>query len=471
MEIGAEPAAPSGEAPAEAAPAEAAPPVTPAPEPVPVATPAPTPTPEPPPAAAEPAPPAPSVDPTLGLLAKSGYPLTPGVTALGYEDAFVLSGFVQAQYEWHQDSSDQQLQGGALLNRDRFVLRRARARVTRDWEWGQAQLEIDGNTTRGPAIRIQKAEVSVLYGRSEDKDQPPIVQLTLGQFDLPFGFEMTYSSKSRWFMERSQVSRALWPGEPDVGVRLSGGYGVLRYSLALTNGEPLDERSGLGLQDPNSNKDITARFGAQSKISQNFVLAGGVSWNQGKGYHAGTDAVKNTVNWRDLNENGSVDQGELFGSPATQATPAENYTRWAVGADLQFLMHTKLGWTMLYGELVLGENMDRGLLIADPVTTGSDIGELGYYVGLTQELSKFAAVGFRFDVYNPNSDFLDKRAGKLIPTSQTVYTYSPMVALTLPNLRLIFQWDIISDQLARDESGVPTDLGNNQWTLRLQGAL
>jgi hypothetical protein len=419
---------------------------------------------------AEPTPPAPG--PTnAGVLAKAGYPLTPGVTANGFDTGFALNGYLQAQYEWHQDSADQQAQGGSLLNRDRFLLRRGRVRVTKDWEWGQAILELDGSTTRGPNVRVQKAEVSALYGRSDDPDQPPLIQLTMGQFDLPFGFETTYTSKARWFMERSQMGRAFYPGEPDVGARLSGGTAVLRYALAVTNGEPLDERSGFGLQDPNSNKDITARFGAQSKLGDAFVIAGGVSWNQGKGYHPGTDAVKTGVSFRDLNENGAVDSGELFGTPAAQAVPAKNFKRWAVGADLECLLRTKLGWSMLYGELVLASNLDRGLIIADPVLSGTDVRELGYYVAFTQELSRYATIGFRYDVYDPNSDFLDKRGGKLIPTTQTIRTYSPFIGLSLANLRLVFEWDIIDDYLARDRRGVPSDLANNLWTLRLQGAL
>src|SRR4029079_12311508 len=130
----------------------------------------------------------------------------------------------QPQYESHQDSVDQHAQGGALLNQNRFLLRRGRFRITHDWEWAQVILEVDGNTRSGPAMRLQKAEASLIYGRSKDRDQPPLAQLTIGQFDLPFGFEVAYVPKVRWFMERTQASRALFPGEPDVGVRFSGGY-------------------------------------------------------------------------------------------------------------------------------------------------------------------------------------------------------------------------------------------------------
>jgi hypothetical protein len=36
------------------------------------------------------------------------------------------------------------------------------------------------------------------------------------------------------------------------------------------------------------------------------------------------------------------------------------------------------------------------------------------------------------------------------------------------HLRLLFQYDVVLDRLARDASGVPVDLANNQATLRLQ---
>jgi len=50
-----------------------------------------------------------------------------------------------------------------------------------------------------------------------------------------------------------------------------------------------------------------------------------------------------------------------------------------------------------------------------------------------------------------------------------VRTYSPLIGVVLPQrARLVFQYDFIRDAFARDARGVPTDLRNNQWTLRLQ---
>jgi hypothetical protein len=412
-------------------------------------------------------------DLTDSVLAGAGYPLTPGVSALPVRSEFALSGYAQAQYESHQDSVDQLRQGGVALNQNRFLVRRGRIKLMRDWDYAQVILEVDGNTTRGPTMRLQKAEASLIYGRSKDKDQPPLAQLTLGQFDLPFGFEMTYVPKVRWFMERTTASRALWPSEPDLGVRFSGGLGFARYSVAVTNGEPLDEKTGFPLQDPNANKDITARLGAESKINRSVVLAGGVSFNRGKGFSPGTDSTKSMVAFQDHNENGNVDNiGELTGQGASAAKRSQNFSRWAVGADAELLFKTDLGWSMLYAELVAASNLDRGLVIADPVLNHGAIRELGYYIALTQEVTQYGVAGFRYEFYDPNADFTDTRAGKLLPASQQVRTLSPLLGLVLPGrARLTFEWDIVRDYFARDSRGVPADLKNDQWTVRLQGVM
>jgi hypothetical protein len=194
---------------------------------------APTPAPEPPKAAAPAAPPAAFAAPAAPAAAPAPAPAPVSDTSkdaakeepkapLTPDNGWVLSVYFQSQYESHQDSEDQLRQGGALYNQNRFVLRRGRIRVARDWDWASLLVELDGNTVRGPTMRIQKAELSLVYGRSKEKGVPPIAQLTMGQFDLPFGFDLVQSPRTRWFMERSTVSRALWPGEPEERPRSPG---------------------------------------------------------------------------------------------------------------------------------------------------------------------------------------------------------------------------------------------------------
>jgi hypothetical protein len=94
---------------------------------------------------------------------------------------------------------------------------------------------------------------------------------------------------------------------------------------------------------------------------------------------------------------------------------------------------------------------------------------MGYFVGVTQELFDYGVVGFRYDYYDPNSDLFDNRQGRVIPYSEALTTYSPLVGLVLPGrARLLFQYDINRNKLARDSRGVPTNLQNNAAFVRLQ---
>jgi hypothetical protein len=395
---------------------------------------------------------------------------------LGYEyfwpwvvppEGISFNAYLQSQYESHQDSQDQLQQGGALLNKNRFSIRRARASVLGEWEYAAVALELDANTTNGPQVDLRKAEASLQY--RPDRTKPPILMATLGQFDTPFGYELVESPRTRWFMERSQASLGFWPGEPDLGVRLAGALDFFRWTIAAVNGEPLGEKSPYALEDPNSAKDVIFRFGFDAMPRDDLHIAGGVSALRGKGFHPGTDATKTGLQWQDSNDDGLIENFELTPIPANVATPSQNFDRWAAGADLRLQYLSTLGVTKVYGEFMLGSNMDRNQYFADPVLTGIDQRELGFYAGIVQDLGPYAVVGFRYDFYDPNSNAFDSRAGLLIPRSEAVKTASPLIGLTLPDrARLVFQYDIVRNALARTAEGVPTDLKANVWTIRLQ---
>ena len=385
----------------------------------------------------------------------------------------VVTSYIQAQYESHEDSEDQVRQGGALLNQDRFLIRRGRLKIERQWDYSSVMVEFDGNTTKGPAFLLHHAEASLLWRGGEPAPAPPLVGVTMGLFDVPFGYELVESPRTRFFMERSLASRSFFPAEPDVGAKIWGKVGWFRYALAVVNGEPNGSADGYGLQDPNAAKDLIAKVGATIEPVPEVQIAGDVSVLNGKGFLRGTDATKNTLAWSDLNGDGRVaTSSEVVGNQGLSALASQNFNRWAVSADLQVRIKNAIGWTQLYGEVQTGANMDRGLFVADPIDTGRDVRELGYYVGITQEITPYAIAGFRIDYYNPDADKTDTQQTQVVPTNQRVVTYSPLIGATLPGrARLLFQYDFIKDYMARDERGVPIDLKNDQWTLRLQGEL
>jgi hypothetical protein len=389
-----------------------------------------------------------------------------------------LGGYLQTQYEAHQDSQDQLYQGGgtapqiaegsALQNRDRFDIRRARLNASGEWRYAAVMVELDANTVNGPQVDLRKAEASLQY--RPDRKKPPIVIATLGQFDTPFGYEIVEIPRTRWFMEPSTAARALWPGSADVGARFAGALGFFRWTIAAVNGHPIAEASPYALQDPISAKDVVFRFGVDVSPRSDFEMAGGVSSERGRGFHAGTDATKSSIQWVDTNGDGRIESNELTSIPGQAATPSQTFARSALGADLRMNFRSWLGVTKLYGQLVVASNMDRGLFVADPVANGgADQRELGYYVGLVQEIGRYGVVGFRYDIYDPNSDAFDKRRGRLYPYGQAITTYAPLIGVTWPGrTRLAFEYDFIDNALGRDTRGVPTRLKMDTWTLRLQ---
>jgi len=377
------------------------------------------------------------------------------------------SAYVQAQYYWNESSQDQLTQSGTLLNQDRFMIHRARAQLVGEWKYAATALELDANTNSGPQVDLRKAEVSLQY--RPDRARPPMVMATLGLFDVPLGYELVESPRTRWFMDRTTASTAWFPTEPDLGLRIAGALEWFRWTIAGVNGNPMGQSVGFALQDPAASKDVVFRFGFDDTPLPELNIAGDVSALRGRGFHPGTPASKASIQWTDFNEDGVIQSFEITGVPGQSATPSQGFDRWAVGADLRMHYMWWPGVLKVYGEIILANNLDRGLYVADPIVTTLDQRELGWYVGATQEVTRYGIVGLRYDLYDPNSNVFDKRAGQLIPYSEAIKTISPLVGLTLPDrARLVFQYDFNTNAFARSSVGVPTNLKDNGWTIRLQ---
>jgi hypothetical protein len=373
-----------------------------------------------------------------------------------------LSGLVQIDVGTRQSSADEVKQSGDLLNQDRFLLRRGRLRATAVYDQLSGLLEIDLNTVSGSQVRVSAAEAAYQVA--------PWVGAAIGLLKIPFGFEVGQSDKDRLFLERSTVVRALFPGEYDVGARLAGGWRFLRYAVAVQNGEPAGEK-GFALRDPNQAKDITARAGVVAPVGP-LELAAGVSLLTGRGFHAGTPATKDTLVWKDLNEDGQVTANEITILQGLSATPSSNFDRFGVGADAELTIDlARLGKLTAYGELMIAGNLDRAIVVADPTKVtgaGRDFRELGYYAGVVYEPGAWAALGVRFDRYDPDADASELRIGSVVPVDQTFSTLSVAAALRGSHGRLILEYDHNTNHSGRTASGVPTNLGDDAVTLRAE---
>jgi hypothetical protein len=369
-----------------------------------------------------------------------------------------LYGYVQADYQVRQSSEDQlNPTSGTPLNEDRFLIRRARLGVAFDRRYGEGRIELDGNTVHGPAFRLVDAEASLKWP-GQGEATLPVVMGTIGSFRIPFGFETPQDDRARFFLERSTASRAFFPGEYDLGARVSGAWNFIRYAIAIMNGQPLGSNTFAGL-DPNHQKDILGRVGVEGAIRQKVDVIAGVSVLRGTGFHSGNLASKSIVQWNDGNEDGNFASTELNATPATAAGPSSSFTRFGFGADAlltgRFLA---FGETTLGAEFYLANDLDRGIFPADPNgVIGRSFREIGYNLSLTQRLGSFM-VGARFDYYNPDQDSNKNSKGSPVPTDVSYTTLAGAAAWVASWGRFVVEYDRNWNHLGIGPSGMPSNL-------------
>ncbi|MCH9683462.1 MAG: hypothetical protein K0V04_18640 [Deltaproteobacteria bacterium] len=383
-----------------------------------------------------------------------------------------VGGFIQVDYLRRQISEDELSAGDrAPLNENAFVLRNARFGLDADWRYvgatASAELFSNGGSVRPAAFDVH----AQLPGKA---GAPPWVQLRAGLLRVPFGFEIhDQNDAQRFFGERTEVSHAFVPGLFDVGASLSGQVWALRWIVAVQNGQPVGA-PGFGYRDPNAAKDYAGRLHLRGQALSWLDAAIGFSFLSGRGFSAGTAPTKDSFDWVDLNEDGRVTVAELIPVAGSAGRASSDFRRWGLGADTQLRAAIpRVGELMLYAELAVGQNLDRALAIADPVLLGRDQRGIGWYVGLTQQLTRHATVGVRYDDYRPDLDALEPFDGTVVITRRKFQTLTGSVAAYLHQgesiqARLLVEYQRQDNSLGRDERGRPDRLPNDTLRLRAE---
>ncbi len=380
-----------------------------------------------------------------------------------------FSGYTQIDFVLHDQSSQNEIDyaTNTPLNQDRFTLRRGHVRVDVEQGLISGALELDANTTNGPQVRPIDAEVAV-HWPAQPNEKLPTASLSAGLMKIPFGFEVPELDYVRPFLERSNVARALFPGEFDLGAEARLSYRFLDLAVALMNGHPIGDRVFPALA-PDAHKEIVGRVGARTEIVAGVAFDFGISADTGRGFHEGTPSTKDVLVWRDENGDGVVQATEVQVIPGSSATASQEFNRFAVGADARFGVHLIPGYGFdLRAEVVRASNLDRGLEPADPIGAGYDLRELGWYVGATQELTKYGLIGLRYDRYDPDQDAREQSAAQVVPRDRSYSTLALLAMLRYGRARLSFEYDVNRNELGRDASGAPTNLKSDAATLRGQ---
>jgi hypothetical protein len=316
-------------------------------------------------------------------------------------------------------------------------------------------------------VRPIEAELAFRWPERPD-DRLPALEATLGLMKIPFGFEVPERDQVRPFLERSTVMRALFPGEFDLGVRFAVAYRSLEWTIAVMNGNPIGDKAFPALA-PARTKEIVGRLGAHARLTGRVRVELGISGDTGMGFHEGTPTTKDQLVWRDENGDGIVQPTEIQVIAGSAATPSQEFRRFALGADARVTVQLpRLGELALRAEIARAEDLDRGLEYADPVGAGHDLRELGWYVGATQEVTRWAMVGVRYDRYDPDQDASEEIAARLVPIDRSYSTLALMAMLRFATARLVVEYDRNDNALGRDATGAPATLRDDALTLRGQ---
>jgi hypothetical protein len=262
------------------------------------------------------------------------------------------------------------------------------------------------------------------------------------------------------------MASELVPQSFDLGFRVLGGYKFLHYALGIMNGDPIGEKT-FPLRDPNKSKDLVFRVGTSSEVVAGVRVDAGFSGLTGRGFHKGDAPTKDQLVWRDQNEDGMVQTTELQTIPGGASTPSEGFARYALGLDARVHVAVpRLGELVVRAEVVRAKNLARGTYQADPVTTSRDLRELGGYLGATQELTRWAMIGIRYDLFDPDADALERRPFVVVPRDASLATWCLMGTLRWKKARLVAEYDRRTNHLGRDPAGAPTNLADDSFTLR-----
>ena len=295
---------------------------------------------------------------------------------------FKFSGYVQARWETGESKSDTvRVTGNPIAitvpNNERFYIRRARLKLTYDSSpLSQAVVYFDGGSDR--TVRLLEAYVTLLDPWTVTHAHG----LTVGQMNVPFGYEIERSSSVRELPERSRVENVLFSGERDRGLKIvSQWMPQVETVVSIMNGGGVNS-ADFPTTDPTRGKDFIGRM----RVSQGTVDAA-VSWYGGRhttplsGPDVETDKTRLGFDAQVYYELPRLGGGSLKG---------EFYAGHEINPDS---VRTLTSTTTTPPARVLIANADPSHLATDAV---------GWYAMWVQNLGEKLQFAARYDTFDPN---------------------------------------------------------------------
>jgi hypothetical protein len=393
-----------------------------------------------------------------------------------------ISGYVQVQYQKSDTAGISSFAGGNFGSGidNRILIRRGRVKFAYDNEFAQAVMQFD-ITEKGLAIK--DAYLSV----TEPKYQ--FVSVTGGVFDRPFGYEISYSSSIRESPERSRIFQTLFPGERDLGGKLT----LQAPKTSRFNFIKLD----MGFFDGNGTTVETDRYKdfighlAITKATRDERF----KWGIGASYYNGgfaatsitvpataTTPATTSTNVYSMNK---VDGVQVFTKESVKN--GDKVKREYYGVDAQLSYDWFLGMTQVRAEYLTGTqpSLAGNSSSLTAIASGDAYSRKfnGYYVYLIQNVlqTPLQAV-VKYDVYDPNTSVSANEIGKTSTgykaTNGSDVKYSTLgLGLNYrwsSNVKVMAYYDIVSNEKSSLMTNVDKlkdfskDINDNVFTLRVQ---
>jgi phosphate-selective porin len=251
-----------------------------------------------------------------------------------------VTGYIQAQWQLADTAGAvTPYSGGAfpISSDNRFNIRRGRVKFTYENELSTYVLQLDA-TEKGLALKDAYIAIKDPWAQ--------FVTLTAGVFDRPFGYEISYSSSMRETPERSRLFQSLFPGERDLGAKITlqpkkgTQYDWIRLDAGLFNGNGINPEF-------DSKKDFIGHLSfAKANRAETFKYGGGISFYNG-GVFQGTKYVYSPGAALDISVPGLVD--------STSSNKNSYAKRQYLGFDVQFSLQSALGFTNIRAEYITGK--------------------------------------------------------------------------------------------------------------------
>lgn len=377
-------------------------------------------------------------------------------TAQSVDAQTSVSGYIQAEWQHFDQSSNPD--GRAFYwdaRKNFFTIRRGRAKFTHQDSNYMAVLQSDF-TERGVELKDAYLTVNLL-----DDD---LLNATVGLFNRP-NFEVERSSSTRESPERSQVIRAFYPGERDLGFMLESTPEIAEdfsptFQLAVLNGT---QRETDALKDLAARLIVPLPLGNDSKVK---VTVGGTY------YTGGIPQPDDTVL--------KFEGGELVSVYEDGSGSWAGFgNRSHVGVEAQITASLfSFGKTALYTEFLTGSRPEA--TVRAPVDSLPEVNvptvlirnQAGYYIMLTQELSRKFMVAGKYDVFDRNTDLSGTEVNSIFDRSSSVIGFG--VLGTFGPVRVAAWYEIpayATDEARYTDVGGAAgsdDLKDNKMTVRFQ---